>query len=147
VTGRDISPKAVSLARDLAACKGVKCAFAVADLLNILPIFHEIFSLALEWEVLHHIMPKDRKTYMSNVHRLLKTGGLYLSVCFSERDPAFGGKGKSRITPLGTELYFSSEEELLKLFHAQFSIIELGTIEIPGKYEPHMAVAAWLQKT
>jgi hypothetical protein len=52
-------------------------------------------------------------------------GGKYLSVCFSERNHHFGGTGKYRETPIGTILYFSSEEELKELFSAYFKIIEV----------------------
>jgi len=34
----------------------------------------------------------------------------------SEKDPQFGGAGKIRKTPLGTTLYFSSEDEIRDLF-------------------------------
>ena len=83
---------------------------------------------------------------MENVNRLLNPGGVYFSVCFSEDDPEFGGEGKIRPTPLGTELYFSSEDELREQFAPYFDILELCTIEIPGKYGPHVAVAAWLKR-
>jgi hypothetical protein len=52
--------------------------------------------------------PEQRETYVANVHRLLNQGGKYLSVCFSEHDPQFGGVGKYRKTALGTVLYYSS---------------------------------------
>jgi len=141
VTGLDISPKAIALAHDLAAKKGVTCRFVAADLLGDLKEFHESFDLALDWEVLHHIFPEDRSRYIENVHNVLRPGGEYLSMCFSEKDP-FAGEGKFRTTQLGTVLYFSSEAELTELFTPLFEILELGTEEIPGKYGPHMAIVA-----
>lgn len=75
---------------------------------------------------------------------MLRPEGTYLSVCFSERDPGFGGKGKTRTTPLGTTLYFSSEEELEALFDPCFDVLDLTTVEIQGKYTPHLANVAWL---
>ena len=83
---------------------------------------------------------------MANVHRILRLGGRYLSVCFSEGDPSFGQKGKYRTTPLGTTLYFSSERELRDLFEPLFTVDELCTVEIAGKYTPHLAVKALLVK-
>lgn len=80
------------------------------------------------------------------MNKLLNSGGHYLSVCFSEKDPLFGGSGKYRETPLGTVLYFSSEEELKELFSRFFRIIELKTIEIEGKFAPHLANYAFMVK-
>ena len=90
--------------------------------------------------------PENRKKYIENVNRILNSRGKYFSVCFSEKDPNFGGSGKYRETPLGTILYFSSEGELRELFSAYFKIIELKTIEIKGKYSPHLANYALMEK-
>ena len=111
---------------------------------------HEIrgtFEFAYDWELLHHIFPEQREHYVRNVHRILRPGGKYLSVCFSKRDTQFGGSGKFRRTPLGTTLYFSSEEELRDLFRPFFTITELETREIPGKYAPHLAICSFLEKS
>lgn len=146
VTGIDISRQAVKHATDLAAREEVSCRFIVADLLGDLKEFHGSFDLALDWEVLHHIFPDDREHYVHNVHSVLRPHGKYFSLCFSDRDPEFGGEGKFRKTPLGTTLYFSSEEELKKLFEPLFHIHELNTVEVPGKYRPHLANVAWLER-
>jgi hypothetical protein len=100
------------------------------------------FELACEWEVLHHVFPDQREAYARNVHSLLAAGGRYLSVCFSERSPQFGGTGKIRTTPMDTELYFSSEVEIRDLFSPMFSIEDLRTVEVKGKFAPHLAVLA-----
>jgi 2-polyprenyl-3-methyl-5-hydroxy-6-metoxy-1,4-benzoquinol methylase len=146
VTGIDISPRAIEHAKNLACRKGVTCRFIVADLLDDLKEYHGGFDFALDWEVLHHIFPEHRERYVQNVHTLLCPGSGYLSLCFSERDAAFGGEGKLRDTPLGTTLYFSSEDELWKLFNTVFEVLELSTVEIPGKYAPHMVNVAWLRR-
>jgi cyclopropane fatty-acyl-phospholipid synthase-like methyltransferase len=137
VTGVDSSPEAIRLARENAAKKGVSCRFVVADVLGDLREITETFDFAYDWELLHHIYPEQRATYVANVHRLLNRGGKYLSVCFSERDRQFGGVGKFRKTSLGTVLYFSEEDELRDLFERYFTIIELKTMEIAGKAVSH----------
>jgi len=76
----------------------------------------------------------------------LNAGGRYLSVCFSEEDPQFGGSGKYRKTPLGTVLYFSSEKEMELLFRKRFVICELETIDIEGKNAVHKAIYAFMKK-
>jgi len=110
---------------------------------------HEVtdtFDFAYDWEVLHHIFPEDRETYVKNVRKILNPGASYLSVSFSETDPQFGGKGKFRKTPIGTTLYFSSEPELRDLFSSNFEIRELKTIEVGGKYGSHYAIYTLMKK-
>lgn len=142
VTGVDSSPTAIRIAREKAQRKGVKCRFIVADLLGDLHEVTERFDFAFDWEVLHHIFPDDRKTYIKNVYSVLNPKALYFSVCFSEQDPQFGGAGKFRKTMIGTILYFSSESEIRNLLSPYFVIGEVRTIEIGGKYGPHCAVSA-----
>ena len=146
VTGLDISSKAIELAENLARKRGVKCRFMVEDLTGEMQKPDQSFDFAFDWEVLHHVFPQDREQYIRNARLLLRPGGRYLSVCFSEQDPDFGGRGKSRKTPLGTTLYFSSEEELRRLFESKFRILELRTSEVPGKHGPHKAVVGLMER-
>jgi len=145
VTGIDVSPTAIKIAKEKAEKERVKCNFIVADVLGKLDEIRETFDFAYDWSLLHHMYPEKRKKYVENVYRILNTGAKYLSVCFSERDPHFG-VGKYRETPLGTVLYVSSEEELKELFGSYFKIIELKTIEIEGKHAPHLANYAFMEK-
>ncbi len=140
MTGVDGSPTAIRLAQRRAQEKGVRCRFLVADLLGDLHEIPETFDFAYDWEVLHHIFPDDRETYIRNVSRMLNPQGRYWSVCFSEADPQFGGEGKFRRTPIGTTLYFSSESEIRDLLSPSFLIQEVKTIEIGGKFGSHRAV-------
>jgi SAM-dependent methyltransferase len=142
VTGIDISPEAIRIATENAKGKGVRCRFIAADLLGNLHEIEGTFDFAYDWELLHHIFPEDRKTYIRHVHRVLNAGGLYFSVCFSDDDPQFGGSGKYRKTRIGTTLYFSSEAEIRDLHSPHFIIRELGTIDIYGKTGPHRAICA-----
>jgi 2-polyprenyl-3-methyl-5-hydroxy-6-metoxy-1,4-benzoquinol methylase len=146
VTGIDISLSAIKIANENAMRKGVKCCFLAADVLGDLNEVQGTFDFAYDWEMFHHIFPENRKKYVENVHRLLNPTGKYLSVCFSEKDPQFGGSGKYRETQLGTTLYFSSEEELKDLFDPYFNIQELKTIEIKGKSASHFANYAFMLK-
>lgn len=146
VTGVDISPTAIKIAEENSKKRGVKCDFIVADLLGDLKGVSGTFDFAYDWELLHHIFPEQREKYVENVHGKLKPKGTYLSICFSEKNPQFGGSGKYRETPLGTLLYFSSEEELRDLFEPYFHIDVLKTIQISGKYAPHIAIYAFMEK-
>jgi SAM-dependent methyltransferase len=146
VTGVDISPTAIGVAKEKAIEKGFLCTFIVADILGDLKEVEGTFDFAYDWELLHHIFPEQRKKYVKNVHRKLRPGGSYLSLCFSEKDPQFGGTGKYRETRLGTVLYFSSETELRDLFEPYFRIEELKTVLVKGKFGDHIAVYAFMYR-
>ncbi|MFC2083587.1 class I SAM-dependent methyltransferase [Bacteroidota bacterium] len=145
-TGVDFSKKAIEIAVNLAAKEKKICEFIVSDVLDDLSEVTDTYDFAFDWELLHHIFPENREKYINNVCRLLKPRGKYLSVSFSEKSPQFGGEGKYRRTPLNTVLYFSSEEEIELLVKPLFKILEIKTIEIKGKFAPHKAVYAFLEK-
>ena len=146
VTGIDSTPTTIRIATENARKQGAACRFIVADLLGDMHEIRDTFDFAYDWELLHHIYPDQRELYVSNVHGLLNPGGKYLSVCFSENDIQFGGSGKYRKTSLGTVLYFSSEQELQKLFEKHFSILELKTIEISGKFAKHLVNYVFMER-
>lgn len=145
MTGMDISPTALELAGHLASERGVTCRFLEEDITGDVVQHEHAFDFGYDWELLHHVFPEKRGAYVRNVHRMLRPGATYLSVCFSDRDSDFGGTGKYRKTPLGTTLYFSSEEEIERVFMPKFRILELDTTEIVGKYGPHLAIVALLE--
>ena len=138
VTGVDSSPTAIKIAKENADKKGIKCKFIIADVVEELDKTDQTWDFAYDWGLLHHILPEQRKKYIENVYGILNPGGTYLSLCFSQQDTGFGGSGKLRESSLGTFLYFSSEEELRELFKPYFKIIDLRTIKISGKFEPHI---------
>ena len=132
VTGVDYSPTAIKIAKENAKRKGAKCNFFVADVIGKLDKVNQTWDFAYDWSLLHHIFPEHRQKYVENIRRI------HLSLCFSEKDTGFGGSGKYRQTPLGSTLYFSCEDELRELFERYFVIIDLRTVEISGKFEPHI---------
>lgn len=140
VTGVDIAENAVAIACESARRAGVACRFVAADVRGDLAALAGPFDFAFDWELLHHIFPEDRQRYVANVGRLLRADGTYLSVCFSEDDPQFGGMGKYRKTPIGTELYFSSEREVESLVSRFFAIDELKTIDLRARRGSHRAI-------
>jgi len=146
VTGIDISPTAIKIAKEKAKKKGTTCNFLVANVLGDLSELKETFDFAYDWELLHHIFPEQRNRYVENVYKLLNPRGKYLSVCFSEKDLEFGVSGNYRVTRLGTILYFSSEGELRDLFEPYFNIRELKTITIRGRPMSHFANYAFMER-
>ncbi len=146
VTGVDISPTAIKIAKENARRKNVSCNFIVADVVQGLDELRQTWQFAYGWGLLHHISPEQRQKYVGNVARILEPGGKYLSISFSEKDTGFAGSGKRRQSQLDTALYFSSEDQLKKLFETHFNIIDLRTIEIAGKFEPHIFNYVFMQR-
>lgn len=142
VTGIDLSGSAINKAQQKAKSLELELDFLQADALQAQELPKEKFDLAYDWELLHHIPPSKRLLYLRNIKAILAPKAMYYSVSFSIEDPSFGGQGILRKTPLGTVLYFSSEEELKKLFESYFSLIEINTIEIRGG---HLAVCALMR--
>jgi SAM-dependent methyltransferase len=138
VTGVDCSPTAIRIAKENAERKSAKCSFFVADVVGKLDEVNQTWDFVYDWGLLHHIFPEQRQKYVDNVSRILNPKGKYLSLCFSEKDTSFQGAEKLRKTPLVSILYFSSEDELRKLFVPNFRIIDLRTVEISGKFESHI---------
>ncbi len=130
VTGIDISERAIQYAKGNAASRVVNVHFIVMDIAD-LERLNEKFDFVLEWALIYQIMPSQRRKYVEDVAELLDKGGKYLSVCFNEQSPEFGGPGSYRKSPGGTELYFSSQNELRELFEPYFHIIETKIIQAP----------------
>jgi len=150
-TGIDISPTATAIATDLAEKKHLTCHFiaadVTADITSIIGVHEtDLFEFAYDWNLLHHLFPDQREQYVKNVYAALKPQSPYLSVCFSEKDPHFGGAGKYRKTAIGTLLYFSSEKELRELFLPHFTIEMLEPIQIPGRTVIHHGLYVFMTK-
>ena len=94
--GIDVSETAIAEARKSAEQQRVTCNFLAADVRGGMDDMRGQFDFIFDYELLHHIFPADRLKYIENVHRFLKSNGQYLSVCFSEDSPQFGGIGKYR---------------------------------------------------
>jgi len=132
VTGIDISNNAIAYAKENARMNELDIRFLAMDIENIGSL-DEKFDFVLEWNFLHHVAPIKRREYIENIANLLNKNGNYLSACFNINSPEFGGnREKYRTSILGTRLYYSSENELLKLFSPKFNIVDKKLITISG---------------
>jgi 2-polyprenyl-3-methyl-5-hydroxy-6-metoxy-1,4-benzoquinol methylase len=146
ITGVDLSPTAIKMAKENARRKGVTINFLVADVLGSLNEVKTTFDFAYDWELLHHLFPHERKKYVRNVHKILNADGKYLSVCFNEDDPMFKDSGRYVKTRIGTILYLSSKNVLQELFELFFYIKDLRVMEIIGKSVNHLVNYAFMEK-
>lgn len=108
VSGIDISPRAIAIAKEKAKKAGVKINFKAGNSVE-LPYGDEEFGFVFDMGCFHHIHPEDRMRFISGVHRVLSSGGKYFMTCFSRRN--------------GIAWNHFTEEQLLELFSPFFKIL------------------------
>ena len=94
-TGVDAAPTAIAKAEQKAAERGLSARFLVADALD-LGALGEQFDTALDSGLFHVFEDDDRARYVESLGRVLRPGGRYLMLCFSEHQP--GDWGPRRVT-------------------------------------------------
>ena len=135
----DSSKNAIHLAKSNARTEKVKINFLVDSCDNLSKI-KEKFDFIFDWRFLHEIThDKKRKNYFSEIFRLLKKGGKYLSVSFSGNS-TFMGKGKLRKSPAGINIYFAKLKDSEKQIKKFFRILESKHIIVPQK--PNLKIKA-----
>jgi cyclopropane fatty-acyl-phospholipid synthase-like methyltransferase len=87
VYGVDISGTAVRLARERCQKRGLACAYEVGDVLNL--SFDEPFDFIFDRGCFHHISKEEKPGYVATLKRLLRPGGKFFLLCFSDRNPAY----------------------------------------------------------
>lgn len=90
VTGMDLAPRAIQLARRKARAAGVDVHFQVADFLRF-PINPSAYDLVLDIGCFHGLPRSQRVDYLHKVERLLIPGGFWLLYAFLEVEGE-GGK-------------------------------------------------------
>lgn len=78
----DISPTAISYAREKASRGKVGCELATGNARQ-LPYHDESFTLIFDRGCFHSFAPRERKDFIKGVHRVLKPGGKYQLICWS----------------------------------------------------------------
>lgn len=91
VTGLDIAPSSVPMARELAATEGLKIDFRLGNFLEDEP--YQPFDLLFEHTLFCAISPGQRDAYVRAAKRWLRPGGTYLAVNYiitdDDGDPPF----------------------------------------------------------
>ncbi len=106
-TGFDISKSAIAQARRKARDAGVDIRFCVGTALD-LPFETDEFDFVFDMGCFHHILPQDRETFIQGILRVVRKGGHYFMVCFSDQN--------------GPAWNHFSDEDVINIFSPHFGI-------------------------
>jgi SAM-dependent methyltransferase len=93
--GIDIAASAIRLARAKASERGISARFEVGDARNLASL-GEQFDAALDCGLFHVFDDADRAPFVASLASVLRPGGQYFMLCFSDNEPS--GWGPRRIT-------------------------------------------------
>jgi ubiquinone/menaquinone biosynthesis C-methylase UbiE len=106
VTGIDLAEIAISDAKAKAAERHVNVNFVVGDVLRTDQLFKESeFDVIIDSFLFHTFTDEERPISARQVYKMLKPGGKYFMLCFSDKDPA--GPGPRRISKAEIEHTFT----------------------------------------
>ncbi len=95
VLGVDAAPRAIEIAEEKARERGVAAAFLVHDVLD-LPSLGRTFETVIDAGLFHTLSDDDRPRYVRGLAAVLRPGGRYFMLAFSELEPP--GYGPRRVT-------------------------------------------------
>ena len=95
VLGVDLAPRAIAKARAKAAKRGSPSEFVVADALAVHTL-GRTFDIALDSGLFHVFSDPERERYVRALGEVLRPGGVYYMLCFSDREPDWGGPRRVR---------------------------------------------------
>jgi cyclopropane fatty-acyl-phospholipid synthase-like methyltransferase len=95
-TGIDIAPSAIRLAEAKAKERGISAHFVVGDARHLSSL-GEPFDAVLDCGLFHVFDDEDRPPFVASLAKLIRPGGRYFMLCFSDDEPP--GWGPRRITP------------------------------------------------
>lgn len=94
--GIDLSPTAIEKARQKAESRRQEVRFVVGDALR-LDHLRVRFDSVIDCGLFHTFSDEMRRTFTNSLESVLKRGGTYFMLCFSEHEPADWG-GPRRVT-------------------------------------------------
>jgi cyclopropane fatty-acyl-phospholipid synthase-like methyltransferase len=95
VVGIDLSPTAITRAREKASERGLAARFEVADALDLERLAFTVDTV-IDSGVFHVFNDDDRARYVASLAAALKSGGVCYLICFSDRQPGTWGPRRVR---------------------------------------------------
>lgn len=139
VCGIDISPTAISWARERALAQGVDADFRTGSVVDLEGYQAEAFDVVLDGYCLHCIIGSDRRKCLSSVYRVLRPGGWFLvfTGCRSAQTETLEGYDPISCVVSGEHLpaprYFAPAESIVQeVSEADFDVAAWETVDIEG---------------
>ena len=125
VTGIDLVEDAISDAKAKAIKRHVEVNFVVGNVLNMDQLLMETeFDIVIDSGLFHTMTDEERPVFAQQIHRVLKPGGKYFMLCFSDKEPE--GYGPRRI----------SKDEIKRTFMPLFNIVYIKDSTFYSRVEP-----------
>jgi SAM-dependent methyltransferase len=99
VIGIDVAPTAIARARAKAAKRGLTVRFEVADVLDLGHLDLDVDTI-IDSGVFHVFDDEDRARYVDSLAAVLRSGGSYYLMCFSDQQPGDWGPRRVRAAEL-----------------------------------------------
>ena len=130
VWGIDFTPTAIQRAREKAAQRHLTATFRVLNVLE-LHTLGRTFDTVIDSGLFHSLSDEGRPLFVDNLAAVIRRGGTYFVLCFSELQP--GSYGPRRVT----------QAEIKELFRDGWRINYIRQATMEGGIEPS-AVQGWL---
>ncbi len=117
-TGVDVASTAIEIAEGKARERGLTARFLVCDALQLTSL-NEQFDTVLDSGLFHVLKDTDRPRFVDNLRTVMKPGGRYFMMCYSDRQP--GDFGPRRVT----------QDEIRASFKDGWSVDSIQ----PGKFD------------
>lgn len=111
-TALDISKTAIEFAKSNEQATTLKIRFVLASFIDF-PFRSDMFDLVFDMGCFHHVSIPDRGKFISGVHRVLNSSGVFLLTCFSDQN----GAGWNHFTRMQLIDLFSGHFRLEEFHH------------------------------
>ena len=118
-TGIDASSRAIAIAQQKAADRGLNARFVVWDAFRLAEL-QEQFDTVLDSGLFHVFDDDSRQRYVEQLAIVVRPGGRYLMCCFSDRQP--GDWGPRRVRQDEIHAAFGEGWRIESIVAAQFEI-------------------------
>ena len=131
VWGIDSAPTAIQKAQAKAFARGITITFRVADALQLQEL-GRTFETVIDSGLFHVFSDEERPLFVKSVASVLKPGGTYYLLCFSDQE-SFSGPGPRHV----------SQAEIYATFREGWRVNDIRATRFETTFQ-QQGVAAWL---
>ncbi|HTQ38295.1 MAG TPA: class I SAM-dependent methyltransferase [Pirellulales bacterium] len=120
VTGVDFLEEPIQRAKQKAAQRKIQATFLVHDALKLSALGQQ-FDNAIDSGLFHVFSDDDRKRYVAELAAVLKPGGKYFVMCFSDKEPGTEGPRRVSKAEIGAAFTHGWKIESIEAVHFEIS--------------------------